>query len=159
MGDAMDEHDTAPHDPSAGTSPIELVLEVSVSRARAWDAYVHGLSEWWLPGWTASGSGLDRITVDPHEGGRIVEHSRDGRETDWGEVRDAVPGERFSHTLSLAHDGDASFVAVTFVDLPQGGTRVRLTHAGWNDSNRGARARHAEWPVLLERYRAFAQHV
>ena len=63
MGDAMDEHDTAPHDPSAGTSPIELVLEVSVSRARAWDAYVHGLSEWWLPGWTASGSGLELIEL------------------------------------------------------------------------------------------------
>lgn len=159
MGDTMDEHDDAPSDPADSTSPIELELELSVSRARAWDAYVHGLGEWWLPGSTSSGSGLDRIAVDPHQGGRIVEHSRDGREVDWGEVTDAVPGERFSHTFRLSHEGDASVVEVTFVDLPQGGTRVRLTHAGWNESNRGARAKHLDWPVLLERYRAFAQHV
>ena len=155
----MDEHDAAAAAATEGTSPIEHELEVSVSRTRAWDAYVHGLGEWWLPGWTASGSGLDRITVDPHEGGRIVEHSRDGREIDWGRVTDAVPGERFSHTFSLSHDGDASTVAVTFVDQPQGGTRVRLTHAGWNESNWRARSKHTDWPLLLERYRAFAQHV
>ncbi|MGM1029732.1 MAG: SRPBCC domain-containing protein [Actinomycetota bacterium] len=155
----MGEHDAAQAEWADSTSPIELELEVAVSRARAWDAYVHGLTEWWLPGSTATGSGLDRITVDPHEGGRIVEHGRDGREVDWGEVTDAVPGERFSHTFTLSHDGDPSTVAVTFVDRPEGGTRVRLTHAGWNDSNRHARSKHEDWPALLERYRAFAQHV
>lgn len=159
MGDSMDVHDAVPPDPTGSSSPIELELEVSVSRARAWDAYVHGLGEWWLPGSTASGSGLDRIAVDPHAGGRIVEHGRDGGEVDWGEVTDAVPGERFSHTFRLSDEGDASVVDVTFVDLPQGGTRVRLTHSGWSDSNRGGRAKRLDWPVLLERYRAFAQHV
>ena len=52
----MDEHDAAAAAANGGTSPIEHELEVSVSRTRAWDAYVHGLGEWWLPGWTASGS-------------------------------------------------------------------------------------------------------
>jgi len=155
----MDDQDVAQLDASDERSPIEHVLEVAVSRARAWEAYVHGLGEWWHPGWTATGSGLDRIEVDPHEGGRIVEHGRDGRAVEWGEVTDVVAGVCFTHTFRLTHDGDASTVSVTFVDLPRGGTRVRLTHSGWNDSNRQGRGRRTDWPMLLERYRAYAQHV
>jgi hypothetical protein len=158
VGDAMDEHDEQPH-AHDGASPIEHELEVAVSRARAWDAYVHGLGEWWHPGWTATGSGLDRIDVEPRDGSRIVEHGRDGREVVWGEVTASVPGERFSHTFRLDDDGDATTVVVTFADLPQGGTRVRVTHSGWNASNQWAKARHADWPKQLERYRAYAQHV
>jgi Activator of Hsp90 ATPase homolog 1-like protein len=157
--DTMDQQDVTRLDASDGTSPIEHELEVAVSRARAWDAYVHGLAEWWLPSWTATGSGIDRIEVDTHEGGRIVEHGRDGRSIEWGEVTDSVPGECFTHTFRATHVGDASTVSVTFIDLPQGGTRVRLTHSGWNDSNRQGRGRHSDWSVLLERYRAYAQHV
>jgi hypothetical protein len=155
----MDEQGAAHRDASEGTSPIEHELEVAVSRARAWDAYVHGLAEWWLPSLTATGSGIDHIEVATHEGGRIVEHGRDGRAIEWGEVTDSVPGERFVHTFRSTHAGDASKVSVTFVDLPHGGTRVRLTHSGWNDSNQQGRWRYADWPVLLERYRAYAQHV
>lgn len=142
-----------------GTAPIEIELHVAVSRARAWDAYVHGLSEWWHPGCTASGSGLERIEVDPHVGARMVEVARDGRQVVWGEVTDAVPGERFAHTFRLSHAGDATQVSVEFDELPHGGTRVRFTHAGWNASNADGRAKHADWPMLLERYKAHAQHV
>ncbi|MCH1882163.1 SRPBCC domain-containing protein [Agrococcus sp. ARC_14] len=154
----MDEHDTA----QAGTdetAPIEHELDIAVSRARAWDAYVHGMSEWWHPGWTSFGTGLDRIEVEPHPGGRILEHHRDGDEHVWGEVVDAVPGERFSHTFRLSHGGDATIVTLEFDDLPHGGTRVRFSHSGWNESNAEGRRKHADWPMLLERYRTYAQHV
>ena len=164
----MDQHGTA-HDevhevgPAAARSddlsPFEHKLDVAVSRTRAWDAYVHGLGEWWHPGWTAFGSGLDHIEVEPHRGGRIVEHDRDGREHEWGEVLDVVPGERFEHTLRVSPDADATLISVAFSDLPQGGTRVRLAHGGWTQSSLPFRARHAEWPALLARYRAHAQHI
>lgn len=152
----MDEHDTAQTDT---TSPITHELEVAVSRARAWDAFVHGLDEWWPPSMTVFGSGIDRIEVEPHQGGRILEHSRDGREGPWGEVLESEPGERFVHTLDRAQDGDRTVVTVEFDDLPHGGTRVRVTHDGWNETNQAARAKHAAWPMLLDRYRAYAQHV
>ena len=71
----MDEHDTAQADgthaddaldaaqPGAADphAPIEHELDVAVSRTRAWDAYVHGLEEWWHPSWTRFGTGIDRI--------------------------------------------------------------------------------------------------
>lgn len=155
----MDEHDTARAETAAGSAPIEHELDVAVSRERAWDAYVHGLEEWWHPGWTAFGTGSDRIEVEPHAGARIVEHSRDGAQHVWGEVMDAVPGERFSHTFQLSHDGDPTVVTVEFQDLPHGGTHVRLSHGGWNESNIDARAKHGDWPMLLARYRAHAQHI
>lgn len=155
----MDEQDVGERHALDAASPIEHELVVAVSRTRAWDAYVHGLREWWHPGWTATGSGLDRIDVEPHRGYRIVERGRDGREVVWGEVTESVPGERFAHTFRLALDGDATIVSVTFADLPKGGTRVRVTHSGWNDSNQHARRKHADWPLLLERYKAYAQHV
>lgn len=149
----MDEHD------ADDASPIEHQLEVAVSRTRAWDAYVHGLDEWWHPGWTVTGSGLDRVVVEQRDGLRIVEHARDGREIVWGEVTEAVTGERFAHTFRPTPEGDATMVLVTFVDLPQGGTRVHLTHSGWNATNQRGRAQHADWPRALERYRAYVQHV
>ena len=169
----MDEHDTAQADgthaddaldaaqPGAADphAPIEHELDVAVSRTRAWDAYVHGLEEWWHPSWTRFGTGIDRIEVDPHAGGRIVEHSRDGDEREWGEVLDAEPGERFSHTFRVTDGGDATVVTLEFEDLPHGGTRVRFAHGGWNDSNEHERAKHDDWPMLLERYRAYAQHI
>jgi hypothetical protein len=164
----MDEHGAAHDDRSAADrapagsqdlSPFELELDVAVSRTRAWDAYVHGLGEWWHPGWTAFGSGLDHIVVEPHRGGRIVEHSRDGREHEWGEVLAAVPGERFEHTLRVSPDAEPTRISVEFVDLPQGGTRVSLTHGGWTPSSLRFRAKHEEWPALLARYRAHAQHI
>ncbi|SFS07207.1 Uncharacterized conserved protein YndB, AHSA1/START domain [Agrococcus baldri] len=161
----MDEHDTAQADDTAlaesgdASAPITHEVEVAVSRTRAWDAYVHGLEEWWHPGWTAFGTGLDRIEVEPHAGGRIIEHGRDGEQREWGEVLEAEPGERFAHTLHPSHEGDPTVVTVDFDDLPHGGTRVRLTHGGWNESNLAGRAKHTDWPMLLERYRAHAQHV
>lgn len=165
LGATMDEHDSAQPVPSGAdpTGPIELELEleldVAVSRERAWDAYVHGMTEWWHPGWTRSGTGLDRIDVEPHPGGRVIEHTRDGVEHVWGAVTDAVPGERFGHTFHLSHEGEPSRVTVTFEDLPHGGTRVRFAHSGWNASDEGARVKRTDWPLLLERYRAYAQHV
>ncbi|GAA3606186.1 hypothetical protein GCM10022266_19380 [Agrococcus terreus] len=174
MGDDMDDqphtdpHEQAPlapHD-SQGVglhddprAPIEHVVDVPVSRARAYDAYVLGLGEWWPQGSTASGTGLDRIDLEPHVGGRIVEHARDGREIVWGEVLEAEAGSRFSHTLSRSHDGSPSRVTLTFADLPHGGTRVLLQHGGWDDSNEHGRGAHADWPMLLERYRSYATHV
>lgn len=154
----MDEQDEALR-VADGASPIEHELVVAVSRTRAWDAYVHGLGEWWHPGWTATGSGLDRIDVDPRQGSSIVEHGRDGRRVVWGQVTESVPGESFAHTFRLPLDGDETVVSVTFVDLPRGGTRVRITHSGWSASNEQTRRQDANWPLLLERYKAYAQHV
>ena len=139
-------------------APIVHELDVHVSRARAFDAFVHGLGEWWHPGRTVSGTGLDRIDVQAHPGGRIVERARDGAEHEWGEVLLVEQGERFAHTLRLGHDGDPTEVVVSFSDLAQGGTRVRLEHGGWNASNAHARAVHGDWTRLLERYVAHATH-
>lgn len=136
--------------------PAEHVLDVPVSRTRAYDAYVLGLPEWWHPGWTASGTGLDRIEVEPHEGGRIVEHARDGSESEWGAVTEAEPGARFGHTISLRQGDAPSTVMVTFADLPHGGTRVLLQHS---PAEGGGAARLPDWPLLLERYRGYATHV
>lgn len=170
MGDAMSEHetDTEASEPDARATgeagaadphaPIVHELDVHVSRARAFDAYVHGLGEWWHPGHTASGTGLDRIHVDAHEGGRIVEHARDGAEHVWGEILELVPGERFAHTFGLSHDDGPTEVVVTFAELEHGGTRVRLEHGGWGAADADARGR-TDWTTLLERYVAYASHV
>lgn len=152
----MDEHEAAQPDSMA---PIEHEITVAVSRERAWDAYVHGLGEWWHRSWTRSGAALEHIEVEPHAGGRIIEHTRDGEAHVWGEVTDAVAGERFEHTLGAFHEGDPSVVTVAFEELPHGGTRVRCSHGGWNESNRQARATYVDWPLQLDRYRAHAQHV
>ncbi len=159
LGGAMEQHEVDQPEDRDLTSPIESSIVVAVSSDRAWDAYVHGMTEWWRPGLTGYSAGLEHIEVEPHEGGRIVEHARDGRERVWGEVQEAVPGSHFAHTLRLTEHGDVTTIAVEFEDLPHGGTEVRLVHSGWNDSNSEARGKHADWPMLLERFKAYAQHI
>ncbi|WP_347755989.1 SRPBCC domain-containing protein [Agrococcus sp. ProA11] len=155
----MDQHEVDQPEGDDLTSPIESSIVVAVSSDRAWDAYVHGMTEWWRPGLTGYSARLEHIEVEPHEGGRIVEHARDGRERVWGEVLEATPGERFAHTFQLTEHGDPTTIAIELEDLPHGGTEVRLSHSGWNDSNREARGKHADWPMLLARFKAYAQHI
>ena len=65
------------------------------------------------------------------DGGRLVERALDGQESVWGEVTAWEPGRRLAFTWHPGGDpARATAVEVLFVAVADG-TRVELTHAGW----------------------------
>ncbi len=64
--------------------------------------------------------------------GRLVERSLDGEEVLWGSVTSWEPGTRLALTWHPGRDeGPTTSVEVVFVP-DEDGTRVELTHAGWD---------------------------
>jgi hypothetical protein len=138
-------------------SPITHEYHLKSSAERAFEVYTGRIDEWWDARYTANPETLERVTIEARVGGRLyAEHSDLGKH-DWGWVTDWAAGRRLVHTFSLAQDPrHPSEVAVEF--LPDGGDgcTVRFSHGGWTDANASAREKFGDWPVMLDRFAAFA---
>ena len=142
-------------------APIVLELVVPCPPQRAFDYFTRDIGRWW-PLATHSLGEADAANVhfEPRVGGRVIETARDGREWVWGSVTAWQPGERVAFSWHLDRDpATAQSVEVVFAAAPSG-TRVTLTHGGWE--RRGADAPEARakyergWKIVLgERYGGF----
>ena len=88
-------------------------------------------------------------------GGRVFERWHDGREHEWGRITAWSPPDRLAFTWSPSPSDDVDTnVEVTF-GVVDGGTLVRLTHAGWDalgEAGGEKRAAYeAGWPHVLTR--------
>ncbi|GAB4259571.1 MAG: hypothetical protein Kow0013_02370 [Pararhodobacter sp.] len=118
------------------TEPIIKTIDVPCSAQRAFDTFVHRISDWWpLDGHAvsaATGKAALGVTIEPRVGGRVYETMHDGQQTDWGKVLTYAEGEAFSMTWHPGNNADnATHVAVRFEALDHSRTRVTLTHSGW----------------------------
>ena len=111
--------------------PLVIELEVAVAPAHAFEAWTGRCGAWWPASHTISGD-PSAITFEPRSGGRIVEHTRDGIEHDWGTVLDWQPPTRLRYLWHLFFDAsEATEVELTFSPLERG-TAVRLSQTGWD---------------------------
>ena len=139
-------------------TPIVVALVVPCPPARAFAYFTRDIGRWWPLAVHSVGRERARdVRFEPRVGARIVETLADGTEASWGTVEAWRPGEcvRFSW-----HPGrepaTAQWVEVAFAATP-GGTRVTLTHGGWERLGaQGAAARDSYtggWAFVLgERY-------
>lgn len=102
------------------------------------------------------------MTFEPFPGGRIYERTPSGSEHDWGEVIEWERPRRLTYLWHLAADrSDATYVEVSFTDDLSGGTRVAITHRGWDRLGAmGATWRERNlggWSGVLPHYRAFLE--
>ena len=93
--------------------------------------------------------------IEPRVGGRVFERAADGRETSWGTVPAYDPPYRlaFSWVVQLPAE-QAQLVEIRFAAEDRG-TRVELTHSGWEklgDAAAGRRERYDRgWGRIFER--------
>ncbi len=113
-------------------SPIHKSIAVPWNRARAFDRFTREIASWWPLG--THSLGLERaetVIFEGRVGGEIRESIQGGDVSVWGTVLEWHPPERVSFTW---HPGKPASTAQR-VDLrfvPDGsGTRVELTHSGW----------------------------
>lgn len=112
--------------------PIVLTVELTVTPARAFDAFTRQFAEWWpVASHSLSRSRATRCRFDARPGGAVEEVAPDGVRHVWGEVLAVEPGRRVRFSWFPGRTAEsAQWVDVDFTPTP-GGSRVTLTHGGW----------------------------
>ncbi|MEO8105939.1 MAG: SRPBCC domain-containing protein [Actinomycetes bacterium] len=134
-------------------APVVREITVSATPLRAFWVWTDQLQQWW-PFATHSVYGASSTAA--FRGGVLVETGADGSTCSWGTVTTWEPGRRLTMTWHPGSEPDQETVVdVTFLETLDGGTRVTLTHTGWEKRTDAARARadyESGWPGILDRY-------
>ncbi len=148
-------------DPSAALAPLVVDLVVPCPPRRAFDYFTRDVGRWWpLATHSVGGATSLGVAFEPRAGGRLVETLADGRECVWGTVESWQPGERVRFTWHPGREAaTAQWVEVAFAPNPAG-TRVTLTHGGWERLGRDAAATRGNYAggwraVLGERFAGY----
>lgn len=112
--------------------PVVVAVEVPVNPERAFDAFCREFSRWWpLASHSLARDRAASCSFEPSFGGRIFETDVAGSQQDWGRV---IAFESPRRCRFSWHPGRpvtiGQWVEVTF-DPEAGGSRVTLTHGGW----------------------------
>jgi hypothetical protein len=138
------------------TEPLRITVQLRCPADHAFTTWTERFGQWWPRGHSASGDAA-AVLLEPRLGGRIYECTVDGQEVDWGEVTVWDPPHRFSYLWHIRRDrADATDVALTFVDLGNGGSRLDIVHTGWErlggDAERWRNANADGWAGLLPHF-------
>ena len=146
-----------------GIEPIVVSVELAASPERAFMAFSAEFSDWWPAAtYSLSREPGTRCRLDARKGGAVEERAADGTCKRWGTVETVEPGRRlrFSWHPDRAADS-AQWVDVVFLSRGEG-SRVTLTHGGWEALGEIApilRREYASgWRTLLDdHFRAFVR--
>lgn len=139
---------------------VRKTLSVNCPPERAFEVFTDGLASWWpLETHSASDERPEAVVFEPRVGGRVYDRLADGRENDWATVTAWEPPSRLALDWHVSAGKPETQLEVRF--LPDGdGTRVELTHGGWE--RYGAEAAEAfdsyngGWDTVLRPYVAAA---
>ena len=113
-------------------APIRQTVRVDCPIEEAFRLFTEGFENWWpLSRYSADEEDPGACALEPWDGGRIFERAQSGEEREWGEITVWDPPDRVEFTWHPggARDRDQT-VEVEF--RPEAdGTRVTLTHRGW----------------------------
>ena len=116
------------------TSEAAITKSVIVRRTveDAFELFTADIARWW-PVKTHSVAQDNAVTVvlEPREGGRFYERTRDGDEHLWGTVTVWEPPRRLACTWHPGRDEQTGQDIEIVFEAHDDGTRVVLTHTGW----------------------------
>lgn len=112
--------------------PVVVSVELEVSSAEAYAAFTERFADWWpVATHSLSRCAATRCRFEPRVGGGVEEQAPDGTRHAWGVVQLVEPGRRLRFSWHPGREPDsAQWVEVEFTPSP-GGSRVTLTHGGW----------------------------
>jgi hypothetical protein len=112
--------------------PLRFSFAVQCPADHAFDVWTARASQWWPQAHTISQESGLQVVFEGRAGGRIFERMANGREIEWGEVTVWEPPRRLGYLWYIATDrASATEVEITFSDLGDEGTQVKIEHAGW----------------------------
>jgi uncharacterized protein YndB with AHSA1/START domain len=135
----------------AATAPVVRAVHVSRPPEEAFAVFTEDIGSWW-PMETHSVFGATaRVAVEDRE---IVEHSQVGERTVWAKIVEWDPPRRLALRWHPGTDPVASTMVEVDFTPEDSGTRVQLTHVGWEAlGERAQEARdsyHEGWVPVLQ---------
>lgn len=140
--------------------PIRRSITVACTPERAFEVFTQQTREWWPVerfslAADSEGAGVERIVMEPFDGGRIFEVQTDGTEASWGTVVTWDPPARLVMAWkpnSTPHP--PTEVEIRFAEGEDGLTVVELEHRGWErlgDDAPSSQASYAQgWPLVFD---------
>ena len=134
--------------------PIVKTVTVRTAPARAFALFAGDFNRWWPLARVHTGPDPVDCALEPRVGGRVFERASDGRETPWGTVLAYNPPHRlaFSWIVQLSAEQE-QLVDIRFT-AENRGTRVELTHSGWEKLGEAAASRRERydrgWGTIFE---------
>jgi uncharacterized protein YndB with AHSA1/START domain len=133
--------------PSSAIAPVVKTITVKCTPEEAFQYFTEDIAMWWplaTHSCVAYASDFKQqatgVTFDRKQGGRIIEHGSSGEKYPWGTVIAWDPPKRVAFTWHPMRDeSTAQEVEVAFFGV-EGGTRVVLTHAGFEKLGETAEA-------------------
>ena len=116
--------------------PIIKTIEVPCSQEKAFGVFVNEMGSWWpLDKRSMSmknGKPAKSLSIEPKQGGKIVEIGHDDTEHLWGTIKSYDPHDSISMDFHMGLPAEnASHVEVRFTALENERTRVELTQSNW----------------------------
>jgi uncharacterized protein YndB with AHSA1/START domain len=152
-------------------APVVKTVIVACTPQQAFHYFTSDFGMWW-PAATQSvvayaSEFKDKpasVIFEPHLGGRIFERANSGKEHVWGSLLAWEPPASVAFSFHPGRDEkEAQRVDVTFSPVPEG-TRVVLTHSGWErlsvDAQKARDSYNQGWEtVFVTAYREYAMNV
>ncbi|MEO1018511.1 MAG: SRPBCC domain-containing protein [Pseudomonadota bacterium] len=125
--------------------PIKKMIDVPCDPHKAFAIFTENMTDWWpLEANTVSamsGGVAQSVAIEPKVGGQVYEIKADGTREDWARVKSYRPGELLALAWHVMTPEDqATEVEIRFIAIDSG-TRVELTHTGWQAMGEAAQAR------------------
>lgn len=142
----------------ARPGPVVKFLSLKAPPERAFAHFTDNMRLWWpLATHSLAQEKATNVVFEARTGGRIYEIDVDGREREWGRVKDCVRPHRLVFSWVLGNSANATEVELLFEDDGRGGTRFRLEHRGWLETKSAVdrRSRYDEgWTPVLAAFAA-----
>jgi hypothetical protein len=111
--------------------PIQQSVHVDCPVEDAFRFFTEGFGKWWPLGGSDSGANAQTCEIEPWVGGRVLERSRSGAEHEWGAVTTWSPPGSLEFTWHPGGPEDQRQTVSVEFQREADGTRVTLTHRGW----------------------------
>jgi uncharacterized protein YndB with AHSA1/START domain len=117
---------------AARVPPVVKTIAVGVGPARAFEVFTAGFDRWWpRDTHSVSQSRTKQVLLEPRLGGWLGEVRDDGERFEWGRVQVWDPPRRLVTSWYPGRTPEhATRVEIRF-EAENHGTRVTLTHSGW----------------------------
>lgn len=132
-------------------APIVHTVWVDCPIDDAFRFFTEGFAEWWpLEAHSRNQEDAERCALEPRLGGRIFERTLDGREHEWGSIIAWEPPGRLEFTWWPGRPEDCGETVQVEFQVEADGTRVTLTHQGWNRTGEArCGLQTPEWNAIL----------
>jgi uncharacterized protein YndB with AHSA1/START domain len=138
---------------------VEKSIVVAAKPDRVWRAWTGEIAKWWTKPYFIDAERATGLTLEPQVGGRFMETWGDGGAGYLlGQVVEWLPPHRLAFTWSESDWAGASTVVKVKFEPDGQGTRVTLTHEGFErvPDGEGQRSGYtAGWGDLLDKLKAY----